>query len=262
MKNTFLSLSVVYWVIIFTSLYNLANSSTLETKNIWIFFISSLILYAILFVGNHFVKNHDKKVLHKTITSSDRLVYYESRIQYQVVTIIFLILFLVITIFNIGGLADISIYFLWMSAFATVFLFCYRPSTFELTDKHLIWKKGNLKIISPWSEVIAIHHDWEPALVNAPRNFKSTSFFIETKNGMSKCADKTNIKRKGVYTLSSMGDELIAEIKKRSPAVEKTGAVSMFKQTQKLKDVAFLLLAVFLVPAIIIGIYYLVYRPL
>jgi|GEM_PF-3460735 len=262
MKNTFLSISFVYWLIIFAALYNLPNSSALEARYIWIFFISAVILYAILFVGNRFVSNHDKKVLQKTPLPSDALIYYESKFQYKLISTVLLIVFLVITLFDIGGYANVSIYFLVMSAVALVFLFFYRTSTFELTNTSLIWKKGRLKITSPWAEVVAIHYDWAPAVANAPRGFKTTSFFIETKNGMSTYADKASIKRGGVFTFSSMGDELITEIKKRSTAIEKTGAISMFKHTQKLKDVILLPIAIFLVPVIIIAIYFLIYGPL
>lgn len=262
MKNTFLSISFVYWLIILTALYNLSNSSTLGTKYLWVFFVFAVILYAILFIVSHIITRYDKKVLAETPESSEKLIYYESKIQYKVVTTVLLILFLLVTLFDVGGFANVSIYFLVMSAVALVFLFFYQTSSFEITGNSLTWKRGKLKISVPWSDVIAVHYDWAPSIANAPRRFKTTNFFIETKSGMTAYADKASIKLRGVYTFASMGDQLVAEIKKRSSAVEKTGAVSMFKQTQKLKDVILLPLAIFLVPLIIIAIYFLVYGPL
>lgn len=189
----------------------------------------------------------------------NNITYYESRVQYQVAATVFFLIFLIVTVFNIGDLGRVAIYFLLISIFALIFLSIYRPSVFELTDKDFIWKKGNEKIISPWSEVTAIHYDWEPAMTNIFRKFRSNGFFIETKSGMTKYADKANIKQKGVSGFASKGNELISEIKKRSSAEEKTGEISMFKQTQKLKDVVLLILGIFLIPAIIIGIYILVF---
>jgi len=189
----------------------------------------------------------------------NNITYYESRVQYQVAAIVFLLVFLIVTVFNIGDLGKVAIYFLLISIFALIFLSVYRPSVFELTDKDFTWKKGKQKIISPWSEVIAIHYDLEPVMINAFRKFRSSGFFIETKSGMTMYADKANIKQKGVSGFTSKGNELISEIIKRSSAVEKTGEISMFKQTQKLRDITLLILGIFLVPVIIIGVYVLVF---
>lgn len=259
MKNTFLNLSLVYWLIIFAVVFNIYNSPTFYVKYLWVVLSSAAILYLVLSIVNYFVLNHDKKVLLKASISSDNITYYESKFQYQIILTVLLFVFIIMTIFDIGGLGKISIYFLGLNVFALVFLLYYRTSTFELTATSLIWKKGNLTINSPWNEVIGVHYDWTPSISNASRGFKSTSFFIETKKGLTAYVDKASIKRKGIFTFSSIGDELISEIKKRSSAIEKTGAVSMFKQTQKHRDIIFLLALIFLIPLFIAMVYVLVY---
>lgn len=197
-----------------------------------------------------------------SLSIPNKIVYYESRMQYRVITVGLSLLFLSFTFSDNIQLSKVSIYFLFISLVATFLTLFYRSSVFEISDSTLTIIKGSSKIVAPWSEVLVIHYDWEPSTMNARRGYKSNAFFIETKSGFSKYADKSNIKRYGAYTFRSMGGELISEIIKRSSAIEKTGEVSLFKQTQKFKDILYLFISLFLVPIIIFAISYLVYGPI
>ncbi len=192
----------------------------------------------------------------------NKIIYYESRIQYRVITVVLSLFFFSLTLSDDIGLSRVSIYFLLISLVANFLTLFYRPSVFEISDSTLTIKKGSSKIVAPWSEVLAIHYDWAPSTMNAHRGYKSNAFFIETKSGFSKYTDKANIKRHGAYTFRSMGGELISEIIKRSSAIEKTGEVSIFKQTQKFKDILYLFISLFFVPIIIFAISCLVYGPI
>lgn len=259
MKTNFLSVSILFWAIIGSVLWNLLYSNsfkgTLDSERILYFVVICIAIYFIGIIVYFGLKKKYKNIT-IDISDGDERVYYESKIQYYLITLITLVIFSVITLFNIGRLSNVSIYFLGISLFALVFVYFYRTSVFILSRDKFVWKKGFLKIECPWTDVIAIHHDIEPALANVGRKFISTSFFIETKDGFTKYADLTNIKVKGSYTPFSQGNKLVEEIKLKSNAQEKAGDISMFKQTQKLKDIVFLLLAIFVIPALIIFLYY------
>ncbi len=258
MKTNFLSVFVLFWAIIGSALWNLLYSDsfkgTLDSQHIFYFVFICLAVYSIGAIVYLTLKRKYKNVT-IDISGGGERIYYESKLQYYIITFIAVITFSVITLLNIGGLSDVSVNFLGMSLFALVFVYFYRTSLFVLSKDKFVWKKGFSKIECLWADVIAIHHDIEPALTNVGRKFTSTSFFIETKSGFTKYADLTNIKVRGAYTPFSQGDKLVEEIKLKSNAPEKAGDVSMFKQTQKLKDIVFLLLAAFAVPALIIFLY-------
>ena len=258
MKNNFLKVSILYWALIILALLRLTYSN--DYKNV--LGKQYIIYFALICGGLYFVGTLIYLVLRKfnnqeesKFVSTDRKEYYESKLQYYVIAIIANIVLGVVTIFNVGGLGNASIYLLGISLFALVFVYFYRTSIFILTPDKFVWKKGFKKIECSWTDVISINHDIEPALANIVRKFVSTSFFIETKSGFTKYADLTNIKLRNNYTVFSQGERLIEEIKLRSNAPEQSGKVSMFKQTQKLKDVVFLLLGIFIVPIVIILLY-------
>jgi len=250
--------SVLYWVLIglasWNLLYNDSFKRVLDLGHIILFVLICLVVYS---VGTLVYLRLKKRYKNITIDVNDGFerIYYESKIQYYLIALVALVIFSTVTLFNTGGLGDTSIYFFWISLFALVFVFSYRTSTFFISKEKFVWKKGFSKIECPWADVVAIHHDVEPALMNAGRQFVSTSFFVETKNGFTKYADLTNIKVKGSYTVFSQGDKLVEEIKLKSGAPEKSGDVSMFKQTQKLSDVVFLLLGILLIPILIMVVY-------
>lgn len=191
-----------------------------------------------------------------SMKTSPKAIYYESKIQYFIITIVFILFFSYITFANPDNLGVAGQYFLGISIFAFVFVCFYQVSKFYIYDDRLIWKKGWNKVECPWSDIVAIHYDIQKNYSSKGNLFKqSSAFYIETKKGFTKYADKNNIKLKGGYTFSSKGKELVAQIKSASKCKEKTSAVSVFKQRQKLWDWVLLILAIFIVPIIIILLY-------
>ncbi len=258
MKNNFLSVSVLFWIIIGSVLWNLLYNDSfkgiLDSEHILYFILICLATYTLgTIMYLQLTKKYKNVVI--DIKNSDKRTYYESKTQYYFVSIIAFVVFSALSLFNIKGLSSVSIYFVGVSLLALVLVYFYRTSSFILSQDKFIWKKGFTKIECPWSDVIAIHHDIEPSLVNAGRKFKSSSFFIETKQGFTGYADLTNIKVKGYFTLLNQGNKLIEEIKLKSGSLEKAGDISMFKQTKKLKDLVLLLLGIFLIPVVIVTMY-------
>jgi hypothetical protein len=258
MKTNFKSVSSLFWVTIGAVMWNLLYSDsfkgTVDTDHIIYFLLVSSAVYSIGVIV-YLQLNKKYKNISIDIHNEEERTYYESKFQYYLITVIALVFFSIATLFDIGGFSDMTIYFTGISFFAVLFVCFYRTSSFVLNRDTFVWKKGDLKIECPWTDVISIHHDVEPALSNVGRKFTSTSFFIETKSGFTKYADLTNIKIKGSYTVFSQGNILVDEILLKSNASVKVGEVSMFKQTQKPKAVVLLLLAIFIVPVLITFLY-------
>jgi hypothetical protein len=196
------------------------------------------------------------------MNSTPEAVYYESKIQYYIITLTFVVFFSYLTFFNPNNLRNIGQNFLIISLFAFIFVCFYQVSTFYIYEDRFIWKKGWKKIECPWSDLISINYDIQRnnllSLNTSGIFFRSSSaFFIETKNGLTKYADKSNIKLKGNYSFLSKGDDLISMIKSKSKNenMEQTSSISTFKQTQKLWDWIFLISAIFVFPTIIILLY-------
>jgi RsiW-degrading membrane proteinase PrsW (M82 family) len=184
-------------------------------------------------------------------------IYYESKMQYYFFTIACVLFFSYITFFNINNFRDTSQNFLVISLAAVIFVYFYKASKFYIDEDRFVWEKGRHRIECSWNEVLSINYDIERNWsFSTPYLFKPSSiFFIETTKGLTKYADKSNIKLFDSYSFSSKGDELINTIKSRSQAREKMSAISVFKQTQKLLDWVLLLLAIFLIPATVILLY-------
>jgi len=180
-------------------------------------------------------------------------IYYESRIKAYAV-IFSATLFIIGIAYSVQDLS-FTLSFIGIGAVAIFSTFFYKKATFVLTQDKFIWTKGSSKIKCPWSDVIAIHFDFEFNISNLQRGFKSRSFFIETKDGFTDYADISSLRRKGERYLFSQENEFIEQIRLKSNAVVKSGEVSVFKQTQKLKNLFFLLAVIFIVPVLIIFLF-------
>ena len=189
------------------------------------------------------------------MNSNLEAVYYESKVQYYVITTVMVLLFTYLTFFNPDNIRNAVQDFLGIiSLFAFISVCFYRTSSFYIYTDKFIWKKGSNKIECAWNDVLTIHYDLQRSS-STTRFGPSSSFFIETSKGLTKYADKTNIKLLGKYTFLSKGDELVSLIKSKSNSSEQTSSISVFRQTQKLWDWILIFLAIFLVPTIIILLY-------
>jgi hypothetical protein len=181
-------------------------------------------------------------------------IYYESKLKDY--TILFLaVMFAGLISYATHGL---GVYFLGIAIVAGVVSYFYKGSILIISPDKFIWKKGNKQIECPWSDVVAIHFDHEISITTLQKNFKGYMFFIETKAGFTSRIDLVAMRAKGHPLTLSKGQELLDLIKSKSEATERIGEVSAFKQTEKLRGMTFLVIAIFAVP-ILIFLYYSVF---
>lgn len=151
----------------------------------------------------------------------DEITYYESKIQYYVITISGLLLFLFLRLTWDGQHIDdirhafsdpqINTTFLSIFAIGLVFAIFYPISKITLNSKGFIYKKGWKILSAEWSDIKGIHAN--PAPRSYTHNFISTSFLIETTKGITGYIDGSILKIKGSYSpFKSSGNQLLSKL--------------------------------------------------
>lgn len=175
-----------------------------------------------------------------------KIVYYENK---SLVTLVSGIVLLVCLLYF-----DFGKWLIHIPLITFIWIWLYPSAKITISDSGLEYKKGKKTIAVPWNEVKGIHRDpvWASNLVNyyIARKIRTGGFFIETSQGFTSYIGPLSKKRWDLTPLDA--NDLFNEIRARSATELKTGAVSLFKQRQKLHGIIALLAAIFIVPAIII----------
>lgn len=140
--------------------------------------------------------------------------YFESKVQYYLVSLIGVILFAILYVFNLGDARELYMLFEAIALTAFVFVSLYVPSVISLTNDGFTYTKGSRHLSAKWNEIKGIHFNPAPSIwAGIFYGFKSTSFIIETTKGVTGYIDKKTIKKyKDKFSLNSRGEELLKNI--------------------------------------------------
>ncbi|MEK7095314.1 MAG: hypothetical protein AAB895_02690 [Patescibacteria group bacterium] len=165
-------------------------------------------------------KNTNTKIVGNT--------YFESKTQYYLISLIGVILFGILYILNLGDERELYMLFEAIALTAFVFVSLYAPSVITLTNDGFTYIKGSKHLSAKWSEVKGIHFNPAPSIwAGVFHDFKSTSFIIETTNGVTGYIDKTTIKKsKNRFSSYSSGDEFLKNIVTSSKIQPTSGSYS------------------------------------
>lgn len=178
-------------------------------------------------------------------------IFYESKLHAYVIATVVLIVILYYLGFDTYLFLTPTVMLVWTYI---------RPvAKITITDNTFIYERGRKIISVPWSDVIGVHQD--PVRQYLPDRYTTIGFFVETKShGFTDYIGPMSKSKYG-FDLHSKND-VMREISKKSNCSIQTGAVSMFKQRRKLWDIVLVLSALFIIPAIIIITFFLIYGPI